>query len=95
MTARGSEGRDMENLAQIKVRVWPTDDDDDLVLFVAIMQQDGPWLPVAKRRGGQTWIALEPGYTVRGCEPGASKCFIEIEHDGKRMRFVRQKKTTP
>jgi hypothetical protein len=54
MTARGSEGRDMENLAQIKVRVWPTDDDDDLVLFVAIMQQDGPWLPVAKRRGGQT-----------------------------------------
>jgi hypothetical protein len=78
-------------MTKARLRLWPADDDNDLVLFVEIIQQDGQWLRVAKRHGGQTWIALEPGYTVRGIEPGASKRIIEIEHDGTRKKFVRKK----
>jgi hypothetical protein len=63
---------------------------DPLVLFVEI-KQHGKWSRVAKRYSGQNWIALEPGYTVRGIEPGASKCILEIEHDGTRKKFVRKK----
>jgi hypothetical protein len=47
----------------------------DLVLYVEI---DGK--RIAKRYSGQNWIALEPGYTVRGSEPGGDYNKIEIEY---------------
>jgi hypothetical protein len=33
---------------------------------------------VARRRSGEQWVNIEPGYTVRGCEPG-NYDWLEIE----------------
>jgi hypothetical protein len=35
---------------------------------------------IAKRYSGQNWVSLEPGYTVRGSEPGTDYDAIEIEY---------------
>jgi hypothetical protein len=35
---------------------------------------------IAKRYSGQNWISLEPGYTVRGSEPGTDYNKLEIEY---------------
>lgn len=35
---------------------------------------------IAKRYSGQNWISLEPGYTVRGSEPGGDPNSVTIEY---------------
>jgi hypothetical protein len=40
-------------------------EDDDLVLFCEVNGK-----PVAKRYSGENWLILEPGWRVRGGEPG-------------------------
>ena len=52
---------------------------DDIVLHVEI-KEGRKWLRIAKRYSGQHWISLEPGYTVRGSEPGCNYGSIEIEY---------------
>jgi hypothetical protein len=51
----------------------------DLILYVEI-KQEGRWVRIAKRYSGESWISLEPGYTVRGSEPGTDYDCIEIEY---------------
>jgi hypothetical protein len=35
---------------------------------------------IAKRYSGKPWISLEPGYTVRGSEPGTDYNALEVEY---------------
>jgi hypothetical protein len=49
-------------------------EDGDVILIV---ECDGK--RIAKRYSGENWISLEPGYTVRGSEPGADRSALEIE----------------
>jgi hypothetical protein len=49
-------------------------EDDDLVLFCELNGK-----PIAKRYSGENWLSLEPGWTVRGGEPGDYDT-IEIEY---------------
>jgi len=36
---------------------------------------------IARREPGRGWTSLEPGYTVRGSEPGSDYNTIEVEFD--------------
>jgi hypothetical protein len=36
---------------------------------------------IARRRGGERWVSIEPGYTVRGGEPGSESDVLEVEYD--------------
>jgi hypothetical protein len=36
---------------------------------------------IARRRAGELWTIIEPGYTVRGAEPGFESDSLEIEYD--------------
>jgi hypothetical protein len=36
---------------------------------------------IAKRYSGQQWISLEPGYTVRGSEPGGDYSRVSVEYN--------------
>lgn len=56
-------------------------ENDDLVLYC---EYDGK--RIAKRYSQQHWISLEPGYTVRGSEPGADSSIIDIEYDPSKAR---------
>jgi hypothetical protein len=38
---------------------------------------------IAKRYPGGNWIALEPGYTVHGSEPGGARGSITVEFDSR------------
>ena len=51
-------------------------ENDDLVLYVELAGKR-----IAKRYSGENWISLEPGYTVRGSEPGADSSTLDIEYD--------------
>jgi hypothetical protein len=44
------------------------------------VKRKGKWLRIAKRYSGQNWISLEPGYAVRGGEPGGAPNAIYIEY---------------
>ena len=35
---------------------------------------------IAKRYSGQSWINLEPGYSVRGAEPGGDYNTVTVEY---------------
>ena len=52
---------------------------DDHILYVEV-EHEGDWLRIAKRYSGGRWISLEPGFTVRGSEPGTDYDTIEIEY---------------
>jgi hypothetical protein len=41
---------------------------------------------IAKRYSGQRWISLEPGYTVRGSEPGGDRNSLTIEYQPDHAR---------
>jgi hypothetical protein len=41
---------------------------------------------IAKRYSQQNWISLEPGFVVRGSEPGGDYSSISIEYDPSRAR---------
>ena len=36
---------------------------------------------IAKRYSGERWINLEPGYTVRGPEPGGDRNSLTVEYN--------------
>jgi hypothetical protein len=36
---------------------------------------------IAKRYSGEGWISLEPGYTVRGSEPGGDRNSLTVEYN--------------
>jgi hypothetical protein len=36
---------------------------------------------IAKRYSKQHWISLEPGYTVRGSEPGTDRKTLTVEYN--------------
>jgi hypothetical protein len=61
------------------------DGDEPMVLTVEV-KREGKWVRIAKRYSGQNWINLEPGYTVRGSEPGGSYDSIEIEYTSANTR---------
>jgi hypothetical protein len=44
------------------------------------------FIPVAKCYSGKNWISIEPGYTVRGSEPGGDYNRIEIEYSPARAQ---------
>jgi hypothetical protein len=50
-------------------------ENDEVVLYCEL---DGR--RIAKRYSGGKWISLEPGYTVRGTEPGGDYNSITIEY---------------
>jgi hypothetical protein len=61
------------------------DDGREPVLSVDIKRK-GKWLRIAKRCSGQNWISLEPGFTVRGSEPGTDYDHIEVEYTSANAR---------
>jgi hypothetical protein len=74
----------MRNEDSAERRIQMTDE----AKFVFIEEDGEPVLHVelngkriAKRYPGESWISLEPGYTVRGSEPGANYNIIEIEYE--------------
>jgi hypothetical protein len=52
------------------------EEDGDLILVVEFHGRR-----IAKRYSGKNWISLEPGYTVRGSEPGSDYHTLEVEYD--------------
>ena len=54
--------------------------DSETVILSVDVKRRGKWVRIAKRYSGQPWISLEPGYTVRGSEPGSNYGSIEIEY---------------
>jgi hypothetical protein len=52
---------------------------DNLVLYCEI-KRGGRFVPIAKRYSKKNWISLEPGYVVRGSEPGSDYNTVEIEY---------------
>jgi hypothetical protein len=58
------------------------EEDGTVVLYVEIRDRKrDPYRRIAKRYPKQNWINLEPGWTVRGSEPGAANGTICIEYD--------------
>jgi hypothetical protein len=55
-------------------------ENDEPVLYCEIKER-GRFKPIAKRYPGKNWISLEPGYVVRGSEPGGNPDAIEVEYD--------------
>jgi hypothetical protein len=53
---------------------------EEPVMYCEIKER-GRFIPIAKRCPGKNWINLEPGYTVRGSEPGSDYNTICIEYD--------------
>jgi hypothetical protein len=51
------------------------EEDGDMVLYCFT---DGK--RIAKRYSGKNWISLEPGYAVRGSEPGGDYNILEVEY---------------
>jgi hypothetical protein len=51
------------------------EEDGDLVLYCSVEGKR-----IAKRYSGKNWISLEPGYTVRGSEPGGDYNIVEVEY---------------
>jgi hypothetical protein len=77
MALQPVNGKDPHMTKQIpEAKMEFVEENGDLVLCVEV---DGK--RIAKRYSGQNWISLEPGYTVRGSEPGASNDTVEIEYD--------------
>jgi hypothetical protein len=60
-------------------------EDDDLVLCVEV-KEGRRWTRIAKRYSGKNWISVEPGYTVRGSEPGGDYKSIEIDYSAARAQ---------
>jgi hypothetical protein len=65
----------MKHKKQLEATLSFVEEDDDLVLYCEV---DGK--RIAKRYSGKPWFSLEPGYTVRGSEPGSDYNSIEIEY---------------
>jgi hypothetical protein len=65
--------------ARMRFEIEGEGDGREPVLSVDIKRR-GQWVRIAKRYSGQHWISLEPGYTVRGSEPGGAPNAIYIEY---------------
>jgi hypothetical protein len=63
------------------------EEDGDVVLYVEV-KLCGRFIPIAKRYSRKNWINLEPGWTVRGLEPGGDYRMLEIEYnpEGERLQ---------
>ena len=53
---------------------------EEPVLYCQI-KEHGRFITIAKRYSGKNWISVEPGFVVRGSEPGSSYNTIEIKYD--------------
>jgi hypothetical protein len=53
---------------------------EEPVLYCQIKER-GHFITIAKRYSGQNWINVEPGFVVRGSEPGTDYNTIEIQYD--------------
>ena len=53
---------------------------EQVVVYCEVKKR-GRFIPIAKRYSGKNWISIEPGYTVRGSEPGSDYKTIEIEYN--------------
>jgi hypothetical protein len=62
-------------LEEMEAHMRLVEEDGDVVLYVIV---DGT--RIAKRYSGENWINLEPGYTVRGSEPGGDYGSLTIEY---------------
>jgi hypothetical protein len=60
----------------MKAQMVAVEEEGEVVLYVEV---DGK--RIAKRYSGQGWISLEPGYTVRGSEPGGDYNTVTIEYN--------------
>jgi hypothetical protein len=49
-------------------------ENDTVVLYVEVEGKR-----IARRGSRENWTMLEPGYTVRGSEPGGNPGYLEIE----------------
>jgi hypothetical protein len=63
---------------QPTVRLRIVEEDGVPVLYLEI-KEGRRFKAIAKRYQKKNWINLEPGYTVRGGEPGAHYDMIEVE----------------
>jgi hypothetical protein len=65
--------------ARMYLEIEGEGDGETLVLTVDV-KREGQWVRIAKRYSGQSWISLEPGFTVHGTEPGTDYNTIVIEY---------------
>lgn len=66
----------------ITARLMFVEENDDLVLYCEVKEtRRSPYKPIARRYSGENWVSLEPGYTVRGSEPGTDYNTVSIEYD--------------
>jgi hypothetical protein len=65
--------------ARMQLEIEGEGDGREPVLTVDVKRK-GQWVRIAKRYSGQNWISLEPGYAVRGSEPGGAPNAIYIEY---------------
>jgi len=72
-------GKKKSSEARMQFEIEGEGDSREPVLSVDIKRK-GRWVRIAKRYSGQNWVSLEPGYTVRGSEPGTDYDAIEIEY---------------
>jgi hypothetical protein len=64
---------------QYAARLNLVEENGDLVMYCEIKEsRRSPFKRIAKRYSKQSWISLEPGYTVVGDEPGTTYGRLEI-----------------
>ncbi len=78
-------GLSLEEAARMQFEIEGEGNGETVVLTVDVKRK-GQWVRIAKRYSGQHWISLEPGYTVRGSEPGADPGALDIEYDPANTR---------
>jgi hypothetical protein len=66
-------------------RMRITVENGEPVLYCEVKER-GRFIAVAKRYSGKNWISVEPGYIVRGSEPGGDYNTIEIEYQPEHAR---------
>jgi hypothetical protein len=66
---------------QHAARLMCVEENGDLVMYCEVKEtRRSPFKRIARRYSGENWVSLEPGYAVRGSEPGTNYNTIEIEY---------------
>jgi hypothetical protein len=63
-----------------EARLNIVEENNGLVMYVEIKERRR-YKRIAKRYPGKGWINLEPGYVVRGSEPGGDRNSLTIEYN--------------
>ena len=76
----GAGNMEDKNMARpYRAQLCCVEENNDLVMYCEIQEKRrDPFKRIARRYSGENWISLEPGWTVRGTEPGTNYNIVEI-----------------